>query len=217
MSDAGGSGWPDWAFRERLAQPDQRSCGATVLVVARMLVDRGYAELLATGRHPGTGFALPGSPAGRFRYEVLAMHQRVTGVVAATGHLQLPWPRALGTPPWAVAHQMSATGFPPVEHAVHVALGDRDAMVDRIVAATAARRPVPVFVGNRWAPRHVVLVLGEVDGRLRCYEPAAGGLGDVDRRAFVTGRLALAGWDRPWFVVLPEPAAPALTARRTPA
>ena len=42
-----------------LVQPDQRSCGAAVLVVARMLLDRGYAELLATGRHPAPASTCP--------------------------------------------------------------------------------------------------------------------------------------------------------------
>ena len=88
---------------------------------------------------------------------------------------------------------------------------DRGALLDRIVAATAEGRPVPVYVGNRWAPRHVVLFLGGSAGRgdgLRCYDPARGWVVDVDRRAFVRGRLGLGRWDRPWFAVLPEPPSP---------
>ena len=74
-----------------LRQPDQRSCGAACLVVARMLLDPAYADLAARA----------------FRPEVLGMHGRVTGPVDARGALQVPWPRALGTPPWAVARQLS--------------------------------------------------------------------------------------------------------------
>lgn len=214
----------------RLVQPDQRSCGAAVLVVARALLDRGYAELLVSGRHPGTGLALPGSLAGRFRREALAMHARVTGPVDAAGRLQVPWPRALGTPPWAVARQLSATGGsvvaggsatagpPRVDHRVVPAWPDRGALLNRILAATAEGRPVPVYVGNRWAPRHVVLFLGGSAGRgdgLRCYDPARGWVVDLDRRAFVRGRLGLGRWDRPWFAVLPEPAASGATERRS--
>lgn len=222
---------PDAVFTELLVQPDRRSCGASVLVVARMLLDRGYAELLATGRHPATGLALPGAPgapgstgtpgtpgtlADRFRREVLGMHRRVTGPVDVRGRLQLPWPRALGTPPWAAARQLSATGRPRVGHAVVVAAarGARGAVFDRIVAAVGRGRPVPVYVGNRWAPRHVVLFLGSAGtagaagtagtaDRLRCYDPARGLVVEVEREAFVRGRLGLAGWDRPWFAVLP--------------
>jgi hypothetical protein len=214
----------------RLVQPDHRSCGAAVLVVARALLDQGYAELLVSGRHPGTGLALPGSLADRFRHEALAMHARVTGPVDAAGRLQVPWPRALGTPPWAVARQLSATGgsaaaagggLPRVRHRVVPAWPDRGALVDRVVAATAEGRPVPVYMGNRWAPRHVVLFLGGSAGRgdgLRCYDPARGWVVDVDRRAFVRDRLGLGRWNQPWFAVLPElpsPPAAAATGRRS--
>jgi hypothetical protein len=200
-------------FGRHLAQPDQRSCGAAVLVVARMLVDPGFRALVtggpgaATGTPPADGVGSASAP--RFRDEVLAMHRRTTGAVDAAGRIQLPWPRLLGTPPWAVAHQMSVTGgpdSPPVASTVRPAWPGRAALLDRMLAATAAGRPVPVYVGNRWLPRHVVLLLGEADGRLRFYEPASGDLVDVSRDAFVPGRLGLAGWDTPWCAVLPREA-----------
>jgi hypothetical protein len=174
-------------FREPLVQPDRRSCGATVLVVARMITDPAYGEYIADAP----------SVRQRFREEVLAMHRRVTGPVDVRGRMQLPWPRALGTPPWAVANQ----------------LGDRRVRwirlrpgsgYDAILAATREHRPVPVYVGNTWLPRHVVLALGEAEGRLRCYEPAHGRLVDVDRAAFTTRRLSLAGWGVAWCAVLPD-------------
>jgi hypothetical protein len=202
---------PGAVLTERLVQPDRRSCGASVLVVARMLLDRGYAELVATGRHPVTGFLLPGALSDRFRSEVLTMHRRVTGPVDVGGRLQLPWPRPLGTPPWAVARQLSATGRPALGHSVVTLRAGRSAVFDRIVAATAAGRPVPLYVGNRWAPRHVVLLLGGGPGgglgpvdRVRCYDPDCGRVVDVEREAFVRGRLGLGGWDRPWCAVLPS-------------
>jgi hypothetical protein len=178
--------WPQRVFRERLVQPDRVSCGATCLVVARMIVDHSYGEYV------GAADSVP----ARFRAEVLAMHRRVTGPVDH-GRLQLPWPRALGTPPWAVARQ----------------LGDRDvrwirttpgAGYDAAVAAARERVPVPVYVGSRWLPRHVVLALGEVGGRLRAYEPSRGRLVDVARQDFTSARLGLAGWDHPWWAVLPD-------------
>lgn len=201
----------DPALLVGLAQPDQRSCGTTALVAARMLLDPAYAELVATGRHPVTGFSLPGvgpdNRAGRFRHEVLAMHARVTGPVDLAGRLQLPWPRALGTPPWAVARQLSATGSPAAPATPYsarlVRWGGGD-VFDRLVAVTGRQRPVPLYVGDRWLPRHVVLVLGPVADRLRCYDPAGGVLVDVERRVFTDGRLGLAGWDLPWFLVLPR-------------
>ncbi|HEU5038038.1 MAG TPA: hypothetical protein VFT70_13610 [Nocardioides sp.] len=177
--------WPERVFRERLVQPDRVSCGATCLVVARMIEDHAY------GAYVGSAPSVP----ARFREEVLAMHRRVTGPVD-DGRLQLPWPRALGTPPWAVARQ----------------LGDRDVRwirtspasgYDAVAAATRRRRPVPVYVGSAWLPRHVVLALGEEAGRLRFFEPAAGRLVDVGRVEFARSRIGLAGWDHAWWAVLP--------------
>jgi hypothetical protein len=80
----------------------------------------------------------------------------------------------------------------------------REAAFDRIVAATGSGRRVPVFVGSTWLPRHVVLALGTVGDSLRFYEPAHGRLVDVSRADFAQAKLGLAGWDRPWFIVVPD-------------
>ena len=71
---------PDGLPWGRLRQPDQLSCGASALVVARMLADEVYAERV-----------LP-----RFGEEVLATHREVVGW----------WPRVLGTPPWALLRHL---------------------------------------------------------------------------------------------------------------
>lgn len=194
-----------------LRQPDRLSCGATALVAAHMLLDPAYAALISEGRRPVTGHALSGLRESRFRDEVLALHRRVTGPVDVRGHLQPPWPRALGTPPWAVARQLSAlrtTSRPPLPHRTRQVRCDRGAAYDRIVAAVRAARPVPLYVGNRWSPRHVVLCVGETAGVLRCYEPGSGRIIAVPRDAFVGNRLDLAGWDRAWLAVVPFLATP---------
>ena len=197
-------------FDGRLRQPDQRSCGAAVLVLARMLLDDGYADLVVGGQHPTTGHRLLGDLTVRFQSEVLAMHRRVTGVVDVAGRLQAPWPRALGTPPWAVARQLSATAcshLPSVEHAITLAAADPGDVFDQVARISGAGRPVPAYVGNRWLPRHVVLFLGPVGStgdRLRCYDPATGRVVEVTRDAFARHRLGLSGWDRPWLAVLPR-------------
>lgn len=170
------------------AQPDQRSCGATALVMARFLADPEYAARVAAPE--------------AFRTEVLALHRRVTSSVDAAGRIQLPWPRLLGTPPWAVARHLSATTG--TAYRVRHALWHRDAVFDRVVAAVAAGHPVALYVGNAWLPRHVVLAQGTLDRALRVYEPAGGRLVDVTRDAFAAGSLGLAGWDRPWFMVVPR-------------
>ena len=74
-----------------LSQPDQRSCGPSSLVAAHILLDPAYAAT----QNP---HAFAGS--------VLDLHRQLTGA-SAFGRAQLPWPRALGTPPWAVARAMS--------------------------------------------------------------------------------------------------------------
>ncbi len=183
--------WPQRVFRERLVQPDRVSCGATCLVVARMIEDHAYGERI------GAAASIP----DEFRAEVLAMHRRVTGFVDH-GRLQLPWPRALGTPPWAVARELGE--WEPDGRRVRWIRIAPAAGYDAVVAATRARRPVPVYVGNVWMPRHVVLALGEERGRLRCYEPARGRLVDLGREDFRRSRLGVAGWDHAWSAVLPR-------------
>ena len=124
------------------------------------------------------------------------MHRRLTGLRDSRGRWQLPWPRSLGTPPWAVARE----------------LGGRVRWLRRRgsgygTAKAGLPRPTPVYVGSRWLPRHVVLVVDEVDETLRVYDPARGRVFDVDRSAFAAHRLGLSGWDVPWWVVTPgEPA-----------
>jgi len=184
-------------------QPDRRSCGAAVLVVARMLNDPAYAELVLTGRHPDTGSMLAGGSVGeRFGVEALAMHRRTTGPVDVTGALQLPWPQGLGTPPWAVARQLSgSSGVPGSRYDARVVNPfDRRGGLDAIATAAAAGHAVPLYLGSLWTPRHVVLVLDE---RLRTYDPSVGRRVRMDRDDFLGGTLDIAGWSRPWFAVVP--------------
>ncbi|MFC4784235.1 hypothetical protein ACT8ZV_07160 [Nocardioides sp. MAHUQ-72] len=194
MTEPGGSHGSGEVFRRALPQPDRRSCGAASLVVARMLGDSPYAGSVL-GR-------------GSFAAEVLALHRRLTSGLDARGRLQLPWPRALGTPPWAVARHLAAlTGS---RHRARWARTGRAATADRVLDLAAGGRPVVVYVGSRWLPRHVVLVVGREGDGLAVYEPASGRLVAVSRSALASGPLDLGGWATPWFSVEPR-------ARRTPA
>jgi hypothetical protein len=109
---------------------------------------------------------LPG-PWPRFREDVLATHRRLNRF----------WPRALGTTPWAVARR----------------LGGRVRRYRREEVLAALPRPVPVYLGSRWLPRHVVLVLDQRDGEPVVYDPAKGAVVPMS-----TSR-----WKHPWFAVLP--------------
>ena len=164
-----------------MRQPDQRSCGATCLVVAAMLADPAYSSgLLASGRFAG---------------EVLTAHR----ALSRTG---LPWPRALGTQPCALAAQLSRLGR------ASYGVGRPEW---RRALPPAPDQPVAVYVGSASLPRHVVLVVGTARDGLRVFDPASGLVVEVSRAAWERRRLRLSGWDRPWLVVSPRP------ARRTPA
>lgn len=179
-------------------QPDQRSCGATAMVVARILNDPAYAAFVE-----GTG-----DVRGRFRTEALAMHRRITSLADVSGRAQLPWPRALGTPPWAVARQLSGTRAADgtlASYGWHTCRLSPGTAFDRLLAAAAVGRVSALYLGSTWLPRHVVLVTGSAPtGTVQVFDPAHGRLREVTREAFTGRRVAIAGWDVPWFVVVPH-------------
>jgi hypothetical protein len=161
-----------------LRQPDARSCGAASVVMARLLRD---------GQAPDPDV---------FRREVLDTHRRLTSA-RDRGRAQLPWPRALGTPPWAVRRALEeVTGR---DHDVHVARWAPGSSYDRLARGGGA-----LYVGSRRLPRHVLLVLpgrtGDA-GALRCYQPSRGTVVELPRAELVAGRLREAGWPRAWFAV----------------
>ncbi|WP_139978121.1 hypothetical protein [Nocardioides litoris] len=164
-----------------LRQPDRRSCGAACVVVA--------ADL-AADRDPGARRATFGA-------DVLATHRRLVRLVLR-GRPQPPWTRLLGTPPWAVARELSAvTGVRHRVRLVRWGRARRAAAHDRLQAGGA------LFVGDRWLPRHVVLALPGPGPEVRVYEPAAGAGVRLDRERTAAGTLRLAGWSHPWFTVTP--------------
>lgn len=171
-----------------LSQPDQRSCGPSSLVAAHMLLDPAYAATLNPKAFAGS---------------VLALHRQLTAPTFG-GRAQLPWPRALGTPPWAAAHAMTA--FSGVGYRTRVVRwGGRATGFDTLHAAVAAGRPCPVYLGDRWLPRHVVLAVAAADGGLQVYNPAHGTIGELTRPAFESGDASgVSSWARPWFVVVPR-------------
>lgn len=193
MAEAGAPSPAERLLRHPLPQPDARSCGAASMRVADLL------HAAAT-----TGAVAP--PAlTLFQADVLALHRRLTSPRDGRGRVQLPWPAALGTPPWAVArHLAGLTG--QAYRSRWIRTGDP---VAELEGATATA-PVGLYVGNGWLPRHVVLVVGGTGEALAVYEPTSGRLVTVGHEALRSRRLRLAGWDVPWFSVRPA-------ARRTPA
>ena len=135
-----------------------------------------------------------------FAHEAATLHRRLTSLADTAGGWQLPWPRALGTPPWAVARELRL--LTRVPYAVHVVRLHRRVWPD--LERVTPGRPSAVFVGDRFLPRHVVLVTEVEHDRARTYEPASGLDVTVPRERWETGDLRLAGWDRPWLVVSPR-------------
>ncbi|MBL0748686.1 hypothetical protein [Nocardioides baculatus] len=170
----------------RLRQPDRRSCGAAALVMARRIVHPRYAGLVGDQ--------------ATFAHEAVTLHRRLTSLADTAGGWQVPWPRSLGTPPWAVARELRLLTRVPYDVRT-VRLGRR---VWPHLAHVTPTRPAAVFVGDRFLPRHVVLVTDVERDITRTYEPASGLDLEVSRGRWESGDLGLAGWDRPWLVVSPR-------------
>lgn len=164
-----------------LRQPDQTSCGAACVVVARMLASPGAAPT-----------------ADSFSREVLETHRQLIRPVDSVGRAQIPWPHALGTPPWAVANALRE--IERTRYVSKVARWSRSAAYTIAVTAVA-EHPVALYIGSTMSPRHVVLAVSAGSDGLSVYDPASGRLVTVAQRAFVDSQLRVAGWNVPWFVV----------------
>lgn len=164
-----------------LRQPDQTSCGAACVVVARMRRE-------------------PTAPTS-FAEEVLDTHRRLVGTVDPGGRAQLPWPPALGTPPWAVARALRE--IERTRYVARVVRWSRSAAF-ATTATAVATHPVALYIGSPTLPRHVVLAVSAGSDGLSAYDPASGDLVTITQAAFVSARLRVAGWDVPWFAVLPR-------------
>ena len=169
-----------------LCQPDQRSCGPSSLVAARILMDPAYAAT----QNP---HAFAGS--------VLDLHRQLTGT-SGFGRAQLPWPRALGTPPWAVARAMASS--PASATRPPWCRSTTDPGSSPGCPPRSPPRPAPLYVGD-WIPRHVVLAVAPTADGVQVYNPARGTLVEMTRADFEARKLTTFGrWTRPWFVVLPD-------------
>ena len=190
------------ALASGLVQPDTTTCGSCVLVVARVINDPTYARSLVEGEGRGT-------LQDRFKQRALAMHRLTSRFKDSGGGWQLPWPKALGTQPWALAREMSneAGERGKTYSAVPMLPGQRSGTFRRVARLAGSGHAVPLFVGDRWSPRHVVLVLpddGATDREVRIYDPASGNRYPITETDFSAGHLDVAGWQVPWVVVPPS-------------
>jgi hypothetical protein len=209
-------------------QADGTTCGSTALAMLAAAGDPLLALWLVTGhvvpghrppelRAPAAAAPAAEDPAARFA----ALQRAVKRLSNRRGLGPLPWPAALGTPPWGAAR---AARFPGVRF-THVLVDDTDpgptaAVLDRADAALAAGVPVPLFTGGDLGsgvltavPRHVVLLVpaGDRDtgpdrAPYAVFEPGRGRVHRATRAELVQpggARAALGGWSHVCWAVLP--------------
>ena len=219
------------------AAPRQQSpttCGSASLTVARMLADPWFARWIGSGLEreaiedaPPSPPHLPqpgleGTASERFATYEQVVVSRTNALFGGAGRLQLPWPRALGTPPWGARNELElGIGAPGLRFVVRpLRIGSRHRLAlgfADLFSRVAPGRPALLYVGSRWLPRHVVLVL-PTTGRsgLDVYEPSAGRVVGLEPEPFVTRSLGLAGWDVPWAAVWADRADRAVQRRQRP-
>lgn len=186
------------AFR----QASGTTCGSSSLAMFRVLTDRDYADTVLRGT--------PAEVGERWARLERAV-QASTNTMSSGSGLRLPWPIALGTPPWGLRDALDDLGRARgVRFEVVRVDGTRadevDAALARVDAAVARGIPVPLYVGNALTPRHVVLAVATGPGRVDVYDPAHGGRARVEREALRAGRARVSGWDLLWAVVPPRQA-----------
>lgn len=172
--------WPADLDPGALRQPDQRSCGAASVLAAR--------ALLTDWRPSGDGGGA----------EIAEEHRLLTSSRSPRDRLQMPWPRAFGTPPWAVANALrTLTG----DHLATVMVRPRPAVGYDVLREQLRRRPVAVYVGSRLLPRHVVLAVGETGDGVEVFDPSRGRTHRVPHENWAGHRIGVAGWNYFWFVI----------------
>lgn len=183
-----------------------------------MLGDRELAHWVRTGDRGGRAFpdrpGPQGDPQDRLAAYAALVHRRTTALVGPGGHLQAPWPRALGTPPWGVCRELESLVAPPgtrygtvlVRRASPLRLGR---LIDTMAARIGPRRPGVLYVGSRWLPRHVALVVPSSSGSgVAVYDPGGGTVRQLD--GWLVGELAgggaeIGGWGFAWLLCMPLP------------
>ncbi|GAA5032434.1 hypothetical protein GCM10023258_31390 [Terrabacter aeriphilus] len=197
-------------------QQTSTTCGSASLAVARMLRDPALARWVRDGIRPLGVVADardPGTPTGRFAAYEQVVAGRTNAALGPGARPQLPWPRALGTPPWGARRELEhGAADPGTPYGVGWLRTRGPAGLAQAHAALRTRvrpgAPALLYVGNAWAPRHVVLVLPSAGGggpELAVYEPSIGRVVDLDEAAFASRTLRLGGWDVPWLTVQPDP------------
>ncbi|MGC0143571.1 hypothetical protein [Pseudactinotalea sp. Z1732] len=201
-------------------QHDGVTCGAAAIMLLNAAIDPHLAAWLEHGRLPAAtppeiatldaaGLAAP-TVAARMVLAQGATHR----ILTRAGPGRLPWPRALGTPPWGAARGARVPGV----RYTHRAVDDHNpavlrATTDMLVAATSAGVPVPLYAGGNRArgwrtavPRHVLLALPTAGDRLRIFDPGTGYVHRVRPEELAARRTphpALGNWTHLAWTLIP--------------
>jgi hypothetical protein len=185
-----------------------------------MLVSPGFAGWIVDGIDPKGGPADSRPQSERFAEHERTVMSRTNGWRAADGRLNMPWPHAVGTPPWGAKKELESSqpGMTGAAYAMRVlGLGSAAALREAhrvLVGLVGEGQPALLYIGNAWMPRHVTLVLPgdsrgaegqEDDGLLNVYDPATGSVTGLDPDHFATRKLGIAGWNVPWITLQPTP------------
>jgi hypothetical protein len=184
-----------------------------------MLVSPEFAGWIVDGVDPGGGPQDSRLQSERFAEHERTVMSRTNGLHAADGSLNLPWPHSLGTPPWGAQKELeNGAASQGAAYAMRVlGFGSGTSLRQahgELVGLVRDGLPALLYIGNRWMPRHVTLVLPgdsqgdagrEGDGLLDVYDPATGSVTGLDPARFASRALAIAGWNVPWITLQPHP------------
>lgn len=199
-------------------QQSPTTCGAACATVARMMVDPVFARWITDGEGSPILGAEGSTLQQRFASWEASVRTRTNSWRRSGGGVDLPWPLALGTPPWGLRDELEHGGSAPGTRYEMRVLRHLDAPGRRALHADLLTRlregqPAAFYVGNTRLPRHVTLILPGGRTSLPVYEPARGRVEEVTAER-LAGPLQLAGWDVPWLIVQPTGEARAPWATR---
>lgn len=189
------------------------TCGPATLTVARMLADPAFAAWIIAGEDADCWLSVTrgaidrSTPAGRFAAYEGVVHRRVTSTAGPGADGQVPWPRALGTPPWGARRELESLALPAgtAYRSVLVrwlSVSRRARLLERLAAHVAPTRPGLIYVGSPLLPRHVALLIPGPDG-LAVYDPGDGSVRSLDVSGVSAARTPIGGWRMPWWLIGP--------------
>lgn len=191
-------------------QQSRVSCGAACLTVSRMMIDPGLTAWITRGVG-GPGQPTDSrTPSARFAEHEQLVLARTNAARPRGAGWQLPWPSALGTPPWGALGELEHGAAAPGTHyrigllrGLHGPALRRS--LEHVLACLQPGAPALLYVGNATMPRHVTLLyLHDTDPEPDLYDPGTGRAGPVPRAEFERGTAVISGWRRPWLAVYPR-------------